>query len=314
MICSESIRREIERLRALPLPLLMHKALEAKLSHRGSRLSLCSIVNAKSGRCSEDCAFCAQSGRYPAAAPVYPLLDDEELVRAAEGAKRSGAGRFSLVTSGRGLTPREVDRAARAIQRIRQEVGIAVCGSFGILDRNALTILKDAGMSRYHHNLETSREFFPRICTTHTFEERVMTLRAAKEAGLSTCGGGIFGLGESEEDRISMALTLRELDVDSIPLNFLVPIPGTPLEKASPLGVAEALKGIALTRLIHPRAAVRLCGGREQLLADFLGAALLAGADAMMIGGYLTRQGRSVQEDLRLVSEVRALWSMLPGS
>ncbi len=302
-------RDTIEAWRRLPLPKLMEEALAAKLNNRGRRFSLCSIINAKSGKCSEDCAFCVQSAHFATDAPVYPLKTTEEIVAAAREAKRIGAHRFSIVTSGRGPTDREVERIAEAFTAIRREVDITLCASLGIMNRDQLLILKEAGVNRYHHNLETSREFFPQIVSTHTFEERIATIRAAQDAGLEVCAGGIIGLGESEEDRISLACTLRELQVDSVPFNILIPLPGTPLAKRPPLTATEILRAIALWRLINPSTPLRLCAGRETALTDLLGMACMAGADAMMIGGYLTQRGRMPEADHRLVAAVQELWS-----
>ncbi|MFZ5775092.1 MAG: biotin synthase BioB [Thermodesulfobacteriota bacterium] len=300
---------ELTALRALPLPELMGRALAAKLANRGTSFSFCSILNAKSGRCSEDCRFCAQSARYATDAPVYPLKSRQEVVVAAREAKENGASRFSLVTSGRGLPMDEVEQVAELVAAIRQEAGIAVCASLGILDEAAMRLLAEAGVSRYHHNLESSREYFPQVCGSHSFEERVATIRAAQAAGLSVCSGGIFGLGESEEDRLSMAMSLVDCKVDSVPINILIPLPGTPFAGLSPLPVGEILRSIALYRLILPQAAIRLAAGRESALAEFLSSAFLAGADGMMIGGYLTQRGRAPEADQRFAEAVRALWT-----
>lgn len=300
---------EIESWRRLSTAELLARATATKVAHRPASFSFCSIINAKSGKCSEDCRYCAQSTHYQTEAPIYPLKATEEIVAAAEAAKAAGATRFSLVTSGRGLSAAEVEEVAARIAAVRQRVEIRLCGSFGILDRHALARLKAAGMSRYHHNLETSERFFPRVTTTHSFADRVATIRAAREAGLEVCAGGIFGLGESEADRIAMALSLRELAVDSVPLNFLIPLPGTPLAGAAPLAVREIVRSIAIFRLLLPTVCIRLAGGREVVLEDFLAAAFLAGADGMMIGGYLTQQGRSVEADHRFAREMKKLWS-----
>nr|WP_281382946.1 biotin synthase BioB [Dissulfurirhabdus thermomarina] len=291
-----------------PLRELMEAALEAKLRHRGDRLGCCAILNVRSGACGEDCAFCAQSARYRTGAPVYPFKDLDEILRAAERARAAGAERFSLVASGRGASPREVDLAAVAVRAIRERVGIQACASLGILDGPALAALRDAGLSRYHHNLETSEGFFPRIVTTHTYAERVATVRAARRAGLEVCAGGVFGLGETLEDRMDLAVELAGLQVDSVPLNFLVPIAGTPLEGRPPLSVVEVLRTVALFRLALPDRPIRICGGREQVLGGLQGLAYWAGADALMVGGYLTVGGAAVEDDRRFVAEMRALW------
>jgi biotin synthase len=299
---------EIESLRALPCRELMSKALETKLARRGKSLSLCSIINAKSGQCSEDCRFCTQSAHFRTDTPVYPLKTAEEIVAAAKQAKKDGASHFSIVTSGREITGRSLPAVADIIASIRDQVDIHVCASLGIATLQDLQALKQAGLSRYHHNIETSREFFPRIVTTHTFEERIATIQAARQAGLEVCAGGIIGLGESETDRISMALTLAELRVESVPLNILIPLPGTPLAEIKPLAKQEILRAIALFRLILPDAALRLAAGRESALNDFLSSAFMAGADGMMIGGYLTQRGRSAEMDRQFVQAIQDLW------
>ncbi|MDA8165582.1 MAG: biotin synthase BioB [Desulfobacteraceae bacterium] len=302
-------RQEIETLRRLPLRELTALALEAKLARRGPVFSFCSIINAKSGRCSEDCRFCVQSAHYRTDSPVYPLKRPDEIVAAAREARDQGAEHFSIVTSGRGLAGAELGPVAAVIEEIAATVEIKVCASLGILGEAAFRRLRAAGLSRYHHNLETSREFFPQVVSTHSFAERVETIAAAKAAGLEVCAGGIIGLGESEDDRISLACTLKECGVDSVPLNFLIPLPGTPLAGASPLAVGEILRAIALFRLILPGVALRLAAGRESMLRDFLAPAFLAGADGMMIGGYLTQRGRPPAEDRRFAELVRELWT-----
>lgn len=304
-----SFPARIAELRRLPLAELMRQALAAKLAHRGASFAFCSIINAKSGKCSEDCRFCAQSAHYRTEAPVYPLLDRGTVLAAAREAQQCGAGHFSLVTSGRGPTAAELPRLAELVAAIREEVGIKVCASLGILDEKALATLKDAGLSRYHHNLETSEEFFPRVCTTHSFADRIATIHAAQAAGLSVCSGGIFGLGESEEDRLSMAASLLECGVDSVPINILIPLAGTPLAHLRPPDAREILRTIALYRLILPTVTIRLAAGRESALADFLSAAFLAGADGMMIGGYLTQKGRAPEADLAFAREMQEIWS-----
>ncbi|MFA6498568.1 MAG: biotin synthase BioB [Desulfurivibrionaceae bacterium] len=301
---------DITKLQALPLAELMRQALATKLARRGTSFSLCSIINAKSGRCSEDCHFCAQSAHYQTEAPVYPLLDTAQIIAAAHEAKKNGASRFSLVTSGRGLASEDLPQVLEIIRAIRTEVGIKVCASLGILGESELGQLKEAGVSRYHHNLETSREFFPQVCTSHSFGDRIATIKAAQAVGLSVCSGGIFGLGESEADRLSMALSLVECGIDSVPINILIPLPGTPCAGLAPLAIPEILRSIALYRLILPQAAIRLAAGRESALADFLSSAFMAGADAMMIGGYLTQRGRSPEADLQFAEDIKQLWSI----
>jgi biotin synthase len=304
-----TLARNLAQWRKLGLAELMGLALAQKLASRGTQVSLCSIINAKSGKCSEDCRFCVQSSHYQTGAPIYPLKGVREVVAAARAAELAGAARFSLVTSGRGPSPKELAGIVELVKAIRAEVPIKVCVSLGILDRGGMQALKEAGVSRYHHNLETSREYFSQVATTHTFAERVATIRAAQAAGLEVCAGGIFGLGESEEDRISLALTLKELGVDSVPINVLLPLPGTPMVGMAPLGVSEILRSLALFRLILPEMPIRLAAGRESVLTDFLGMAFMAGADGMMVGGYLTQRGRPPQEDQRFVAEILRIWT-----
>jgi biotin synthase len=303
--------REIDSLREKSCLELMSQALQVKLANRGTKVALCSIINAKSGKCSEDCRFCVQSGHYATDAPVYPLKDKDAIFRGAEAAVEAGAEHFSLVTSGRGLPAPEVVKVADIIAGIIERFPIRVCASLGILGKEDFAILHKAGLTRYHHNLETSEEFFPKIVTTHTFEERVATIKAAQEEGLEVCAGGIFGLGESEGDRISMALTLRELQVDSVPLNILIPLAGTPLARQKTLAAREVLRGIALYRILLPNIPIRLAAGRETALQDFLSSAFLAGADGMMIGGYLTERGRSASKDTAFVEEMKNIWRSL---
>ena len=303
-------KSEINDLRKMPLRELMGLALEKKLANRAQKVSLCSIINAKSGKCSEDCRFCVQSAHYETDCPVYSLKDRREVLEAAAEAKRIGAGRFSLVTSGRGMNREQVEPVAELAAAIRDEVGIKVCASLGILGVEEAGILKEAGVSRYHHNLETSREFFPQVVSTHSFDERIATIKACQEVGFEVCAGGIFGLGESEDDRVSMALTLRELKVDSIPINVLIPLPGTPFENLAPLPVADILKAIALFRLINPEVPIRLAAGREVVFGDSLGMAFMAGADGMMIGGYLTQRGRLPEEDRHFAEEMQKIWTI----
>ena len=286
----------------------MEEALRLKLRHRGLKMGLCTISNARSGACSEDCAFCAQSNAAGAAAPVYPIKSKDVLVREAESAMKSGASRFSIVTSGRGPSDRQVEEVAERVHEIRRKVGIKVCCSLGIMSESKLKILKDAGLSRYHHNLEASEEFFPSICTTHAFSERVATIRAAGKCGLEVCAGGIIGLGEREHDRVSMARTLAGLQVDSVPVNILVPIRGTRLEDLTAPGITEILRAIAIFRIMLPGSALRIAGGRETALGHVQALAFMAGADAMLIGGYLTTRGRPPEMDLALAEEIGQLW------
>jgi biotin synthase len=267
---------------------------------RGNKVDLCSIINAKSGACPEDCSFCVQSSKSKAEIKVYPLIDKKTVIKQAKKAKNSGAKRFSIVTSGRKVSDRDLSVIADMISEIR-ESGLLPCASLGMLKEKELAILKKAGLDRYHHNLETSEKFFPQICRTHNFTDKLKTIEAVKSAGLSICSGGIFGMGETWQDRIDMAFALRELNVDSIPINFLIPIKGTALEKSAFLHPFEALKIVSLFRFILPQKEIRICGGRMQILGEFNSMVFLAGADSLLTGNYLTTSGRSYEDDLRLI-------------
>ncbi len=267
---------------------------------KGWEAELCGIINAKSGKCPENCAFCAQSGHHRANAPVYSLLSEGDLVRGAQLSQEDGADHFGIVTSGTRVNEGELAKIALAVSRIRAEGKIIPCASLGILGESELLALKEAGLGRYHHNLETARSFFPKICTTHDYEEDVNTVRAAKKVGLEVCSGGIFGIGESAAQRVEMAFTLKELEVDSVPINFLVPVAGTPLEGTAPLRPLESLKIIAVYRFILPRATIKVCAGRERNLGDMSSWIFYAGANAMMVGNFLTSAGRDVASDLKM--------------
>ena len=263
---------------------------------------LCAIMNAKSGFCGEDCAFCAQSARHRTNIRTFPLVSPDEMVARALQAADQGAGRFSIVTSGVSLGARELERVAHAVRRIRQRTDLAVCASLGMLTEEAAAMLRESGVTTYHHNLETARSFFPRICTTHDYEKDLETVRAARKEGLRTCSGGILGLGESWAERVELAFTLRDLDVDGIPLNFLNPIPGTRMENRPLLAPMEALKCVSLFRFILPGREILVCGGREVTLGDFQSWIFFAGGSGLMIGDYLTTSGRNSEADREMIA------------
>jgi biotin synthase len=271
----------------------------------GNVVHLCSIINAKSGRCAENCAFCAQSAHHDTGVDVYPLVDEDEIVRCAALAEQNGAGCYGIVTSGTRINKaEELDRVCRAVSRIKSETGISPSCSLGIMDEETALRLKNAGMETYHHNLETARSFFSQICTTHDYEDDVATIRAAKAVGLRVCCGGIFGLGESFAQRIEMALTLRELNVDSVPLNFLNPVAGTRLEAADNLTPLECLTIIAVYRFLLPGKRLSVCGGREKNLRELQSWMFLAGADGTMTGNYLTTPGRPPELDRQMLKDL----------
>ena len=275
-------------------------------THFGNRVHLCVICNGKSGKCSEDCTFCAQSKYYKTQIDTHPLLSTDDLQQGARDLKKAPVNRYSIVTSGKGLPENEIDRVCRAYEGIREAdlPGLALCASLGIIDDTAFGKLAAAGVSRYHHNLETAKSHFPRICTTHTFDQRIDTIKAAKKAGMSICSGGIFGMGETGEQILELALELKGLDVDAVPLNFLSPIPGTPLEKTDHLTPLRCLKIIALFRYVLPDKQILICGGREANLGLLHPFIFFAGASGIMTGNYLTTHGQALENDLDMLEQL----------
>jgi biotin synthase len=265
----------------------------------------CSITNAKSGTCSQDCTFCAQSGHYDTGSPTHPLLPLEELIERGLDMHEAGAKCYSLVTSGLRLSSEEIDRICRCAAELKSRTTLELSASLGLLSDDSAIRLKRAGLSRYHHNLETARSHFPSICTTHSYDEDIATVRLAGKHGLKICSGGILGLGETWAQRVEMAATLAELDVDTVPLNFLSPIPGTPLQDSPLLSPHDALKSVALFRFMLPRASITIAGGRERVLGDYQSWLPLAGANGIMIGNYLTTRGRNLEADLRMLEQGR---------
>ena len=311
MIAGISLEEAVELLSDFSLDAilkLLPKASSLRKHFSGSKISMCSIVNARCGNCGENCAFCAQSSRSRADIKTWPLLDAAEIFKAAETASAHGASHFGIVTSGRALNREdELNTLCKAIARIAAELPIKPCASLGILKEKELTRLRDAGLSRYHHNLEASPSFFPQICTTRGYEAQTETVLAAKRVGLQICSGGIFGLGESFAQRVELLEMIRSLDVDSVPINFLNPIPWTPLENAKRLEPLECLSIIAVARLMMPQISIRVCGGRELNLRDFQSWIFAAGADSLMVGGYLVTPGRAVEADIQMICDAGLL-------
>jgi biotin synthase len=278
-----------------------------------NNIDLCSIINAKSGRCAENCSFCAQSSHYQTNTPVYALKSCEEMVQGAVMAEKAGNHCYGIVTSGTSVSSGdEFDTILTAIRRINRETKIEPSASLGLLTPDSAQALAEAGCVTYHHNLETARSFFSQICTTHDYEEDVATVRLAKQAGMKVCCGGIFGLGESLEQRIEMGLTLWELDVDSVPLNFLNPVQGTPLAGNALLTPMDCLRIISLYRYLLPAKRLTVCGGREKNLRDFQSAIFMAGASGTMVGNYLTTLGRSPEEDLQMIQDAEVVINACP--
>jgi biotin synthase len=278
-------------------------------SKLGDRVDLCSIVNAKCGLCPEDCKFCAQSAHNDADVEPYQLMDEEEILDMALMTQEEGAARFCIVTSGKEVEDQDFERILSAIKRIRKETALSVCVSIGMLTEEDARRLKKAGAARIHHNLETSQNFFSNICTTHSYDEKIRTVEIAKDAGLEVCCGGIIGMGESTRDRVELAFALRELGVDSIPINILNTIEGTPLSNAAPITPMEVLKTIAVFRLILPQKNIRVAGGREKSLRDLQCLCLLSGANGLLLGNYLTTPGRVPHEDIRMIHDL----GLVPG-
>ena len=253
----------------------------------GDRVDLCSIINGRSGRCPEDCKYCAQSAHHHTSCEVYNFLPEEKILEACKMNESEGVDRFSIVTAGKALTGKEFDQAIHAYETMHRECKIDLCASMGFISAEQLHRLHEAGVTSYHHNIETSRRNFPNICTTHTFEDKLEVIRRAQAAGLSVCSGGIIGMGETWEDRLDMAVSLAELGIASIPINALMPIPGTPLEHLPCLTEQDILRTIAFFRYINPEANIRLAAGRALLTNDGE-TAFRAGASATITGNMLT--------------------------
>lgn len=284
--------------------ILLGYANEIREHFMGNHFDLCCIINGKSGKCSENCKFCAQSAYHNTKIDVYNLLSKDEFIKDAQYHHDKDVKRYSIVTSGKRLSKDDVSIVCEAYKKIREQVGIKTCASHGLLEYKELKKLKDAGVERYHNNLETSRNYFKNICTTHTYDEKIETIKAAQEAGLEVCSGGIIGLGENDEDRIDMAFELRGLNVKSIPMNVLNYIEGTPIGNTVPVTENEFLKILAIYRFINPDSYIRLAGGRN-LLTEYGKRAFQGGANATITGDLLTTCGNGIVEDIRMIEELQ---------
>ena len=272
---------------------------------KGENVKICSIVNAKSGRCVEDCSFCGQSSSFKTDAPEFELMSVEEMVTAAKEAEAFGANEFSIVASGTKMNDRqELDRIKEAVRRIKAETNLETCCSLGLMELDHLKELKEAGLDRCHHNLETAASHFEKIVTTHTYEDEVNAVQNAQKAGLDVCVGGVFGMGESFTQRVELAFSIRDLGTQSLPINFLKPIEGTGMGHLETIEYYDALKTIALLRLVLPKIDLFVCGGREEVLTDKQERLFSAGANGILGGNYLTTKGQDPKRDMSMIEDL----------
>jgi biotin synthase len=282
---------------------MTHAAYRVRRHYYGNKVKLNMIINAKSGLCPEDCGYCSQSIVSRSETDKYPLLDKETIVAGARKAYQLQAGTYCIVCSGRGPTDRELSQVIAAVREIKQTLPLKICACLGILTEEQAVRLKEAGVDRYNHNINTSAGHFASITSTHTYQDRIQTIEKVKSSGISPCSGCIIGMGESDRDIVEMAFELREKDVDSIPINFLHPIPGTPLENVSVLTPNKCLKVLALFRFVCPRKEIRIAGGREVNLRSLQALGLYA-ANSIFLGDYLTTKGQEAQADLRMIEDL----------
>ncbi|NFG61088.1 MULTISPECIES: biotin synthase BioB [unclassified Clostridium] len=282
---------------------LAYSADEIRKKLCGNNFNLCTIINGKSGRCGENCKYCAQSAYFKTNIEEYDILDSESIIKSAISNYNSGVHRFSVVTSGKKLSENNINKICDTYVKLKEKCSINICASHGLLNYEELLKLKESGVIRYHNNIETSKSFFKNICTTHTFEEKIITIKNALKAGLEVCSGGIIGLGETMEDRIDMAFTLKELDVSSIPINILNPIRGTALENQEILSYDEIIKTFALFRFILPTRQIRIAGGRA-LLNDKGERLMKCGVNAAISGDMLTTCGIKTSDDIKIIKEL----------
>lgn len=297
-------REEAERLAAgAPTDLLADAADAIARKFNGTTVDSCSIVNARSGMCGEDCKWCAQSRHYATNCETYNFIDEEETMRAARMNEKEGIRRFSLVTSGRAVSKKDMENFCRIFKRLSEETDLYLCASMGLIDHEGMEMLKEAGVKRYHCNMETSAKCFKELCSTHTPEDKKKTIRAAREAGLEVCSGGIIGMGETMADRLDFAFELSELDIVSVPINILNPIPGTPLEKTPLISEEEVIRTVALFRLIMPKKAIRSAGGRMRLSEKSMLRIMTGGLNGVLMGDMLTTVSNSIADDRKLFAE-----------
>ena len=287
------------------IPYLAAAANEVRLKFAGNTIESCALSNIKSGNCSEDCKFCSQSGHYKTDSPVYPQISVDEIVRQARAAEAMGASEFCMVSSGWGATnDQEFETVLEAIRRLKAETGLFIDASLGFLKPEQIIALKEAGLYRNNHNLEASKGYFDKICTTHTHEQRVNHVEMVRHYGIHPCSGGILGMGETPKDRVDLAFELKRLGAECVPMNILNPRRGTPLGDVEPLSPMEVIRYIAIYRLIMPASTIKIAGGREVNLRDLQALAMQAGANGLILGNYLTTMGRNPAQDLQMLKDL----------
>lgn len=294
---------DLSRLVAANLEELRQGADDIRQALCGDQFELCTIINGRSGQCGEDCKFCAQSCHHHTQAEEYPFLSEEEILEEGKRNEAAGVQRYSIVTAGRGLYGQDLEKGLAAYRRLRSETGLALCASHGFQSLEEFQAMKQAGVTRYHANIETSQRHFPYICTTHTYQDKVDNILRAKKAGLEVCSGGILGMGEDWEDRLDMAVSLAELEVSSIPLNLLSPIPGTPLEHLTLITKEDVLRSVAIFRYLNPTAWIRMAAGRGRF-PDGGEDLFRSGANAAITGDMLTTTGTSVAGDIAMAARL----------
>ena len=305
IIAGERLQRgdDVEIFLTTPLDELQKGAGAIQKKFFGNHIDLCTIINGKSGRCGENCKYCAQAACHKTGVEVHDFLPAEEILNIALNYEKAGVNRFSIVTSGRALSGADFDKAVEAYRLLRDKLKIEMCASHGILNAEQLRKLREVGVTGYHHNIETSKNFFAQICTSHTYEDRINTIKLAQAAGLRVCSGGIIGMGESWQDRFDMAFALAELNIKSVPINILNAVKGTALENLKPLGAEEILRTVAIFRFILPDSNIRLAAGRKYL-PDKGASAFLYGASASITGDMLTTTGTTIKGDFEILKRL----------
>ena len=294
---------EVQDLLSQPIQEMETEAGRIQKHFCGNHIDFCTIINARSGHCQENCAYCAQAACHHTGCEEYGFLNEDEIIKTAKADQEAGANRFAMVTSGRSLVGRDFDKAMHAYEAMRDKLSIDLCASHGLLSRAQLHRLHEAGVTSYHHNIETSKRYFPHICTTHTFEDRIRTIKDAQAEGMCVCSGGIIGMGETWQDRLDMAFTLQALGIESIPINSLMAIPGTKMAGQKALPAEDILRTIAIFRFINPSANIRLAAGRK-LLPQNGETAFLSGASASITGNMLTTSGTTIKDDMEMLQRL----------